>query len=421
MPISTLGLVGEFARLFELTGLFQILRPKGPAPLPPTGQVAQIAGFDGINIGYWRQLGGDSLTTLRLIRKEPNHPAQLELRTADLNQRRRVLGRSYQVRSIAEVELALKRYLDQLLVAYTGRPGFLNQRILFVGRKTKESEKQIYTVEIDGTNLRQVTSTKATHLAPAWDRCSERIFYTSYEQGNPDLYMLNLKSLQKVRVAGNRGLNSGPEVAPNNKMALYTGSVAGDANIYALDFSQLKRRRFTVISDRGLDVDPAISPDGKWLAYVSGRFGNPHIFRRDLTWHNSGTQVSTSNEKRLTFAGWYNATPAWSPDSRKIAFAGFDREVNRFDMFLMNADGTQLERLTIHAGDNESPTWSANGQLIVFHSNRTSRRGIKGTDQLFLMNRDGSDQRRIPLPLYDAQTPRWEPIYDPNVCPNVTS
>ena len=70
--------------------------------------------------------------------------------------------------------------------------------------------------------------------------------------------------------------------------------------------------------------------------------------------------------------------PAWSPESDKIAFAGYDRDIDRFDLFMMNPDGTQMERLTIRSGDNEHPSWSPNGQMIVFESNRTAGRDVKG-------------------------------------------
>jgi dipeptidyl aminopeptidase/acylaminoacyl peptidase len=155
----------------------------------------------------------------------------------------------------------------------------------------------------------------------------------------------------------------------------------------------------------------AFSPNGKWLAFVSGRFGNPHIFRAELDWNKERTSVKVAGDKRLTYAGWYNATPAWSPDSEKIAFGGYDKDIDRWDLFMMNPDGTKLERLTLQTGDSESPSWSPNGQLIVFQSNRIGIRNVKGpSPALYIMNRDGSGQRKLQTGLYEAQTPKWSPV-----------
>ena len=88
------------------------------------------------------------------------------------------------------------------------------------------------------------------------------------------------------------------------------------------------------------------------------------------------------------------------------------RDIDRFDLFIMAPDGTNLERLTIRAGDNERPSWSPNGQLVVFHSNRTKGRDVKGVPSLFVMNRDGSAQRPLNTGLYESQTPCWGPPTD---------
>ncbi|MEZ4741379.1 MAG: hypothetical protein R3B45_02865 [Bdellovibrionota bacterium] len=75
----------------------------------------------------------------------------------------------------------------------------------------------------------------------------------------------------------------------------------------------------------------------------------------------------------------------------------------------MNADGSQLERLTLRTGDNESPSWSPNGQMIVFQSNRIGNKNVKGQAALYIMNRDGGGQRKLNTGLFDAQTPKWGP------------
>lgn len=99
------------------------------------------------------------------------------------------------------------------------------------------------------------------------------------------------------------------------------------------------------------------------------------------------------NPKRLTFAGRYNSTPSWHPDGKALAFAGYDKD--HFDIFLINADGTGLKRLTDarrtngRAADNRDPSFSPDGRHIVFASNRT------GSYQLYIVGPDGENGRDV--------------------------
>jgi TolB protein len=116
------------------------------------------------------------------------------------------------------------------------------------------------------------------------------------------------------------------------------------------------------------------------------------------------------NVQRRTFAGHYNSTPTWSPDGKKIAFAGFDREKNNFDVFLMNHDGTGLSRLTSARkfnnkwSNNEDPAFSPDGQHILFVSDRT------GNKQLHMVNIDGSNERQITFDKKFYGKPKWGPL-----------
>jgi TolB protein len=104
--------------------------------------------------------------------------------------------------------------------------------------------------------------------------------------------------------------------------------------------------------------------------------------------------------QRLTFKGFNNTSPAWSPDGRQIAYVGI--KDNRIDIFILNIEKGMPVQLTMNAGDNEDPSWSSDGSLMAFTSTRDG-----GVPKLFIMNASGSDQRKL-LSLKGRQTqPAW--------------
>lgn len=127
------------------------------------------------------------------------------------------------------------------------------------------------------------------------------------------------------------------------------------------------------------------------LAFASDRDNAAGIYLTTL----DGTISRLTREK-------YDAShPAWSPDGKMIAF---DARVNgREELFVMNADGSNVRQLTQQQGDNFYPTWSPDSQQIAVASNR------EGMYQIYLMRADGSDVRRLKTEEVRAEKPAWSP------------
>ena len=75
-----------------------------------------------------------------------------------------------------------------------------------------------------------------------------------------------------------------------------------------------------------------------------------------------------SNLRRLTHSSGNDLLPDWSPDGTQIAFMS-DRDGD-WDIFVMDADGSNLRRLTNNSGNDLFPNWSPDGRKIVFESDR---------------------------------------------------
>lgn len=404
----------ELGDLLTFSGMFSVisesaykeLMDKVNVTIKRRGGIAQktgAKGIEGVDVQQWKAVGVESLTVGEMTQDKDEFT--ISLRTLDLNRNEIMLGKQYTKVKEKEFTSVIRRYADLLLKAYTGKPGIFSSKLAFIGRRTKDAFKQVYISDFDGSNVVQITKGNAVHVSPAWSSDGRFLTYTSYKDGNPDIFLHEIATGKQVKIAGKKGVNSGSNWSPDNKVIAFSGSVGGDVDLYLVDAPSGARRR-VFIGGSGLDVDPAFSPNAKHIAYVSGRFGNPHIFRADLEW-KSPTEPKVIGEQRLTFAGWYNAVPAWSPTSDKIAFAGYDKDIDRWDVFTVDPDGKNMERLTLRTGDSENPSWSPNGQLLVFHSNRTNGQNVKSVAQLYVMNRDGSAQRLLSTGLYEARTPKW--------------
>ena len=99
---------------------------------------------------------------------------------------------------------------------------------------------------------------------------------------------------------------------------------------------------------------------GGKIAFVSNRDGNPEIYLMNA----DGTDV-----ERLTDNPGFDGAPAWSPDGTKIVFAS-SRDGNS-DIYIMDADGSNEVRLTTHEADDGGPSWSPDGSMIAFESDRS--------------------------------------------------
>ena len=361
--------------------------------------LSKMKKLKGDELVQWRSIGVDALT---LVSVEKSFGSiNIVAKTFDVKRNQQVVAKK--IASVKLFKRTVQQIADYILEAYTGKPGIFSSKLTFVGRRKKGASKQIFISDFDGSNLKQISSGNVPHLSPQWSPDARYVAFTSFESGNPHIYVYDTKTNTKRRLTNTKGLNSGANWSPDSKYIAYTASNGGDTDIYVLPSKGGSRK--LMIKGSGLDVDPKFSPDGKKLAFVSGRYGNPHIFVSKLAYDTARPRVIS--DRRLTYAGWYNSTPAWSPDSKKIIFGGYDKDIDRYDIFIMNPDGSKLERLTLKTGDNESPSWSPNGQMIVFQSNRIGQSNVKGRPALFMMNRDGSSQQRLNIPLYEVQTPHW--------------
>jgi len=134
------------------------------------------------------------------------------------------------------------------------------------------------------------------------------------------------------------------------------------------------------------------------IAFQSNRDGDFEIYVMN---------ADGSGQRRLTQNPAKDASPAWSPDGRRIAFSS-DRGTRFSDIYVMNADGSRQRRLTRSPADDISPAWSPNGRRIAFVSDRGTTTSDYNTN-IWVMNADGSRPRQLTNSLTAASDPAWSP------------
>lgn len=314
----------------------------------------------------------------------------VSFRFYDVTGQRQLLSRTYEVKKKNSTQ-AVYEFLDDLIKELTGESGIFSTRIAYV--KPTSGGKAVFVSNMDGTGESRVTPVDALSLLPEFDLSGRYVLFTSYLKDNPDLYRKDLRSGNMEWLSKKRGLNTGAAVSPDGKRIALTLSLDGNTEIYVMSWNGKNLKRLT--DSWGPDVSPAWSPDGRRIAFVSQRSGQPHIY----VMHADG-----SSPKRITFQGNYNQEPDWSPRrGGKIAFTARD-EFLKYDIFLVDPETTEISRLTQDDGSNQHPSFSPDGQHILFTTTR-----MKAGKKLYIMDVDGRNQRRISKGGGHFEDPVWGP------------
>lgn len=308
----------------------------------------------------------------------------VEFRLYDVLNRKLMTARRY-LGKTADLRRFAHSFADEILLAVTGEKGCFTTRITFV--TTQSANKEIALMDWDGHNLLQMTRNRSINLNPDFSPDGHEIIYTSYKQGNPDLYKRHLSSSAEIPLSQRKGLNITGSWSPDGSKIALSLSKDGDSEIYTISKDGTHPMRLTV--NPAIEVYPTWSPDGKQIAFVSDRLGNPQIF----TMNSDG-----GNVQRLTTNGSYNVNPRWSPKGDRIAYARMQGGV--FQIYTINSDGSNDAQLT-SAGSNENPAWSPDGRFITFSSKRD------GIEAIYVMRADGSGQTRVSQGKGSSSQPAW--------------
>jgi len=259
----------------------------------------------------------------------------------------------------------------------------------------RDGNSEIYTMNANGGNETSVTEDPATDMDPAISPDGRDMVFTSNRSGNNDIFLLSRHGGDPVNLTDNPFNDGWARWSPDGRQIVFHSNRDGNFEIYVMDFDGQMPTRLTDYG--GIDQFPDWSPDGRKI-----------LFRRDVDIYV--LDVTTGDTERLTNAPPLNQMATWSPDGNQIAF--MSTRDGYPSVFTMNADGSQqVNRTPKPEGDlasdwmSRAPSWSRNGKRIYFASFRPS---TGGDTEVFVMNADGSHVRRLTSAVgVDASPRAW--------------
>jgi Tol biopolymer transport system component len=272
---------------------------------------------------------------------------------------------------------------------------------------------QIYTVRADGTDLRLVStgfgkttcsyflhgdrdvlfaSTHAASLEPPPPPDMSHGYVWAIYPGF-DIFVRTLEDGRLRRLTDSPGYDAEAVVSPDGTRIAFTSERDGDLDVYTMNADGSDVRRVT--DALGYDGGAFFSPDGKRLVYRAfhpAEGAETDEYRRLLAQHlirPSTLEIWTcdadgSNRLQVTSNGKANFAPYFLPDGRRIVFSSNvgDPKGREFDLYLVNDDGTGLERVTYSPEFDGFPMLSPDGKTLALCSNRFGAE--KGNTNLFL-------------------------------------
>jgi len=263
---------------------------------------------------------------------------------------------------------------NEIVHTLTGEKGIFRTKIVYA--KEIGNVKELFMADYDGANEQQLTQTGSINISPIFAPDGREVYFTSYMEGDPQLYKVNVPNGKVSRVAKFPGIIAAPAVSPDGNKIACVLSKDGNSEIYVLDLNGRIIKRLT--RHWAIDTSPTWSPDGQMIAFSSDRSGRPQLYIMD----SDGLNV-----RRLTYEGSYNDSPVWSQRGDRITFVNRSKS-GRFDIASIDTSGRDYRILT-EVGMNENPHFSPNGKYIIFSSTRLGPRDI------FTMDITGRNQRRL--------------------------
>jgi TolB protein len=333
----------------------------------------------------WKRLGADYVILSQC--SVSSGSLAFQLRLLDVANGGILINKSFHG-PMSQKDEMLFNFCDTIIKELTGEQGIASSRIAFVSSNNRV--KEIFITDILGLHFRQVTRHHGLVVTPRFTPDGRSLCYSSYHSGNQDLYITDLRqNVTTLTLSRHRGMNLASSWAPEGRTLIATLSVSGNPDLYLIDSHGNILEKLT--KNEGANVSASYSRDGRRIVFVSDRSGKPQLYLMDL---------ASKKVQRLTFTGLENTDPDWSPKEDLIVYSsliGGNYQICTIKP-IPNAAPTQI---TKDSANKEQPSWSADGNQIIF----SKQSG--GGSKIYGMLKNGSFERQLFSYPGSQAYPRW--------------
>lgn len=210
--------------------------------------------------------------------------------------------------------------------------------------ESPETPRQLWVMNADGSNARQITHEPMAHYWAAWSPNGTQIAF----EYDTQLWVMKADGSDRRQLTTEKGRQ--PSWSPDGKQIAYSSNRSGSYDLYIINADGTGDRRLTD-TPRSARL-PAWSPDGKSIIFDSDMLGanEYEVYRYNL---------ATGEIANLTNSPGNDLFPAWSPDGSKIIFTSVRGANGKESLYMMDPDGSNVETVK-YADDakNEYGTWS---------------------------------------------------------------
>lgn len=274
----------------------------------------------------------------------------------------------------------------------------------------------LYLVREDGTGFRQLTVNQEVDAHSAWNFNGSRVVFSRSTNGIFDIWSMNADGSDLKQLTNDTAFEMVPSFAPDgNKIVYESDRGNGIYQIYTMNTDGSGVTQLTNTGAGTTNYGGKFSPDGKKIAFASNRDDNLN----DTIKHNDiyVMDADGGNVTRLTTDMNNEAGRSWSPDGNRIVFSAVVDGTAQ--LFVMNSDGSNLVQITNSVGNpnpfnpggifpkfrgNVTPAWSPDGTKIAFGSDRNMNY------EIYTVSPDGSNPFRVTYNGLYQLSVGWQPV-----------